>query len=575
MKHEFDRIVRGGTVVDGTGREAFEADIAIRDGRIAAVGRVSGSAADEIDARGFLVTPGFVDIHTHYDGQAIWSERLLPSSLHGVTTVVTGNCGVGFAPCRPSDHALLVQVMEGVEDIPEVVMTNGLTWDWETFPEFLDALDKRRHDIDIATQLPHSALRVYVMGERGAAREAATADDLAAMTAIATDAMRAGALGFATSRLFIHRTRDGAPIPSYEAAEAELAAIAGALKSLDRGVLQFVLGSPSLPFAEEIALLSRVARGSGRPASFSLAQDPANPESWRAALAQVAQANADGARIRAQIYPRPVGLFVGHNLSVNPFCLCPTYQRLAGLPLAERHKELCRPEVRAALLAETPLDPKSPLTLLGRRFDRMFPVSDPPNYEPAPESAIAAQAQRRGLRPAELAYDMLLEKGGNAMLYVALANYASGTLEPCYEMMRDENTVLGLGDGGAHYGMICDASYPTFMLAHWTRDRIGRKLSLPQAVKALAQDTASAVGLRDRGILAPGYKADLNVIDYDRLQVQSPHVVFDLPAGGRRLMQGAEGFVATLVNGTPIIRDSAPTGAAPGRLVRGGQSAPD
>jgi N-acyl-D-aspartate/D-glutamate deacylase len=574
MTLDFDLVVRGGTIADGTGGNLFEGDVAIRAGKIAALGRVDGRGTEEIDAKGLLVTPGFVDIHTHYDGQAIWTERLSPSSSHGVTTVVAGNCGVGFAPCRPSDHELLVHVMEGVEDIPEVVMTEGLAWDWETFPQYLDALEKRPHDIDIATQLPHSALRVYVMGERGAAREPATAQDRARMHSIASEAIKAGALGFATSRLFIHRTRDGDPIPSYEAAETELQAIADALKSLNRGVLQFVLGSPSVSFADEIALMARVAKASGRPASFSLAQDPANPESWRATLAQIAQANADGCRIKAQIFPRPIGLFVSHNLSVNPFVLCPSYQALAKLPLSQRIEALRRPEIRARLLQETPLDPVSALSLLGRSFDRMFEVSDPPNYEPSPENSIGNKARRLGVRPEELAYDLLLENGGHAMLYVALANYAGGPLEPVYEMLQDDNTVLGLGDGGAHYGMISDASYPTFLLSHWTRDRAGRKLSVPSAVRALSRETAAAVGLEDRGKLAPGYKADLNILDYGKLTARLPRVVNDLPAGGRRLMQDADGFVATIVNGTSIMRGGKPTGATPGHLVRGAKTVP-
>jgi N-acyl-D-aspartate/D-glutamate deacylase len=573
---DIDLIIRGGTIVDGTGSAPYEADISVVGGEIRSIGKIAARAKDEIDAKGLLVTPGFVDIHTHYDGQAMWSPQMSPSSSHGVTTVVAGNCGVGFAPCRAADHELLIHVMEGVEDIPEVVMATGLAWDWETFPEYLDALEKRPHDIDIATQLPHSALRVYVMGERGAAREPATAEDREKMRALTVEAIQAGALGFATSRLFIHRTRDGDNIPSFEAAEAELQAIAGALKSLNRGVLQLVLGSSSVAFSEEIDLISRLARDSGRPASFSLAQDPANPESWRETLAQIGRANdKNGTSVKAQIYPRPIGMFVSHNLSVNPFCLCPSYQKLAQLPLPERMKELRRPEVRARLIAEAPNDPRAPLFLMGRRFDRMFPVADPPDYEPPVENCIAAQAQRRGVKPEELAYDLLLENDGKAMLYVALANYAYGTLEPAYEMMLDKNTVIGLGDGGAHYGMISDASYPTFMLSHWTRDRAGQKLSLPWVVKALSRETAMTVGLEDRGILAPGYKADINVMDYGKLQVLRPRVINDLPAGGRRLMQDAEGFVATVVSGTPIMRDGKATGAVPGRLVRGAKNAPN
>lgn len=572
MDHEFDLIVRGGTVVDGTGAEAQEADIAIRDGRIAAMGAIRGRAKDEIDAKGLLVTPGFVDIHTHYDGQAIWSERLSPSSSHGVTTVIAGNCGVGFAPCRADDHELLVHVMEGVEDIPEVVMTEGLDWSWETFPQYLDALEARPHDIDIGTQLPHSALRVYVMGDRGAAREPATEDDRERMRAIAGEAIAAGALGFATSRLFIHRTHDGNFIPSYQAAEAELQAIADALKAQRRGVLQFVLGSPSAPFSEEVELAARVARKSGRPVSFSLAQDPSSPDGWRKVLAQVARLNLDGCRMKAQVFPRPIGMFVGFNLSVNPFSLCESYKTLAKLPHAERMKALHDPAVRERLLREEPKDPTSPLSLLGRNFARMFLVSDPPDYEQPLERSIAAQAVRKGMRPEDIAFDFLLEDNGHAMLYVAIANYAEGTLDAALGMMMDTNTVLGLGDGGAHYGMISDASYSTFLLSYWTRDRAGTRLPLERAVKALSHDTAEALMLNDRGRLAPGYKADLNVIDYSRINVCRPDVVHDLPAGGRRLTQRADGYIATIVSGTPILRDGKQTGATPGRLVRGGRS---
>jgi len=572
MEHEFDLVIRNGTIADGTGGPLQEADIGIRGDRIAALGRTLSRGTDEIDAKGLLVTPGFVDIHTHYDGQAIWSDSLSPSSWHGVTTVVAGNCGVGFAPCRPEDHAMLVRVMEGVEDIPEIVMTEGLDWSWETFPEYLDALARRPRDIDIATQLPHSALRVYVMGERGAAREPATEDDRERMRQLAVEAIDAGALGFSTSRLFIHRTHDGAPIPSYEASEAELQAIANGLKQRGRGVLQFVLGSPSAAFSDEIELAARVARAAGRPVTFSLAQDPSNAGSWRDVLDQVARLKADGSQVKAQVFPRPIGMFVGFNLSVNPFSLCPSYRPLETLSLAARMARLREPETRNRLLNEQPADARAPLSLLGRNFARMFPVSDPPDYEPPLERAIAAQARQKGVTPEELAYDLLLEDDGRSMLYVAIANYADGSLDAALAMMQDENTVLGLGDGGAHYGMICDSSFTTFMLSYWTRDRRGSRLPLEQAVRALSGDTAASVLLGDRGLVARGCKADLNVIDYGRIGLRRPIVVNDLPAGGRRLVQQADGYVATIVGGTAIQRDGRPTGATPGRLVRGEQS---
>ena len=574
MTHAFDLVIRGGVVIDGAGAERFEADVAVVGGRIAKIGKVSGAGAHEIDARGKLVTPGFVDIHTHYDGQAVWSDRLSPSSSHGVTTAVGGNCGVGFAPCRPEHRELLVSVMEGVEDIPEVVMTEGLTWDWQTYPEYLDAIAARPHDIDFASQIPHSAVRVYVMGQRGADREPATADDLARMQGVVREAMDAGALGFATSRLVIHKTGQGDAIPTFQAAETELEAMAMALGDGGRGVLQAVFGETGRSFEDEIDLLSRLTRLSGRPASFSMAQSNDNPDAWRHVMQHLAAANAEGPPIRAQVYPRPIGVVLGFDLTVNPFSLCPGYQPLAKLPFAERIAALRDPQVRARLLMEDPGQALIPLARLGRRFDFMYPLGDPPDYEPAPEDSIAAQAAARGVEPAELAYDLLLENDGRGLLLVALANYGSRSLDPIFSLMTDPNSVLGLGDGGAHYGMICDSSYPTFVLQHWTRERRGQRLSLEQAVKALAADPAAAVGLGDRGVLSVGRKADINVIDYDRVRLDAPRVLYDLPAGGRRITQGARGYEALIVSGEIVSRHGEATGALPGRLVRGPRAAP-
>jgi len=570
----FDLVIRGGVVVDGSGAPAFEADVAIADGRIAAVGKVTVAGTEEIDAKGKLVTPGFVDIHTHYDGQAVWSDRLAPSSSHGVTTAVGGNCGVGFAPCRPGDREMLVSLMEGFEDIPEVVMTEGLTWDWETYPEYLQAIEKRPHDIDFASQIPHSAVRVYVMGQRGADREPATEDDLKKMQALVREAIGAGALGFATSRLVIHKTGRGDPIPTYQAAEAELEAMALALKDAGRGVLQAVFGTPGRTFEDEIDLLSRLTRLSGRPASFSMAQSNENPEAWRGAMQRLREANEKGPPIRAQVFPRPIGVVLGFDLSVNPFSLCPSYQPLAKLPFAERIAALRDPQMRARLLVEEPGDALIPLARMGRRFEFIWPLGDPPNYEPSKEDSVAAQARRRGIHPAELAYDLLLENDGRGLLLAALANYGSGSLDPIHALITDPNSVLGLGDGGAHYGMICDSSYPTFVLQHWTRDRKGERLSLEQAIKSLTADPAKTVGLLDRGVISAGRKADLNIIDYDRIRLAKPKVLYDLPAGGRRVTQDAQGYEALIVAGQVVSREGEPTGALPGRLVRGPQPAP-
>ncbi|HEX4507728.1 MAG TPA: amidohydrolase family protein [Alphaproteobacteria bacterium] len=575
MANQYDLIIRGGLIADGSGGALFTADVAVKDGRVAKIGTVAGAASEEIDATGKLVTPGFVDIHTHYDGQAIWSDRLNPSSSHGVTTVVVGNCGVGFAPCRAGDHELLIKVMEGVEDIPGVVMAEGLPWNWETFPEYLDALDARPRDIDIAAYLPHSPLRVYAMGERGARREPATAEDMAGMRAIAREAIAAGAVGFASSRQSIHRTKAGEQIPTFDADRAELEEIARGLGDAGDGVVQLVLNTPFQSWDDELGLLRGIARASGRPATFSMGASNTGPDTvWKQALAIVDEANAAGETVSAQVFPRPIGMITGHELSVNPFVLCPSYQALAGLDHAAKLAELRKPEVRAHLVAEAPAE-GHPLAHIGRNWDWMFPFADPPNYEPPLETSIGAQARAKGVKPEEIAYDYLLGEDGTAKLYVALGNYQEGRLDAVLEMMNHEHTVVGLGDGGAHYGVICDASFPTFMLTYWTRDRAGERLSLSAAVRALSWDPAQTLGLNDRGLVREGYKADLNVIDYAGLALHAPEIKYDLPAGGRRLDQGATGYDATIVSGQVIRRGDRSTGVLPGKLVRGSQRAPD
>ncbi len=569
----WDLVIRGGTIIDGTGGEPFEGDIAIAGGRIGRVGAVQEKGREEIDAKGHLVTPGFVDIHTHYDGQATWDSRLTPSSLHGVTTAVMGNCGVGFAPCRKEDQTRLVRLMEGVEDIPEVVMTEGLPWTWEHFPDFLAALEARPHDIDFAAQFPHAAVRVYVMGERGADREPATPEDIQAMAALARDGVLAGALGFSTSRTLNHRTSDGSPTPTLTAGEDELTGIAQGLQEAGRGVLQVV--SDFTDPEEEFAMLERIVRRSGRPLSFTLVQSAMAPQGWRTLLGAIEKANAQGLPIKGQVCGRPVGLLLGLTLSLNPFTGHPTYKAMADLPIEDRVRRLRDPGVRDTLLAEEPASRDPFMKAVLRNFAGMYPLMDPPDYEPRAEDSVGARAKAQGRSPEAVALDMMLEDEGRGILYFPFLNYADTSLEPSLAMMRHKDTVLGLGDGGAHLGMICDASFTTYMLTHWTRDRTrGEKLDLPWVVRALAREPAQAVGLLDRGLLKPGYRGDVNIIDHPALALRRPTVIHDLPAGGKRLMQKAEGYKATVVAGEITYRDGEPTGALPGKLVRGPQSDP-
>ncbi|MHA3791123.1 amidohydrolase family protein [Sphingomonas sp. YL-JM2C] len=569
---DYDIVIRNGLLFDGTGAEPLCADLAVRDGRIARIGSIEEKGEWELDAGGCIVTPGFIDVHTHYDGQAIWSERMTPSSAHGVTTAVMGNCGVGFAPCRADDRPMLIAAMEGVEDIPEVVMTEGLTWTWESFPEYLQAVAERRHDIDLCSYVPHSALRVYAMGERGARREPATAEDRARMAALVGEAVRAGAFGFATSNFAFHRRIDGALIPSFDAAEAELLDIARAVADAGGGVFQMVLHLDQADASDarrSIEMLGRISRLAGVVVTFTLSQDNAHPARWRDILEWMAEQVAAGAELRAQIFPRPVGIIMGHQLSLNPFSDCPTYKALPA-DMEERMARLRDPAVRARLLDEMPDAPVLPIHQLSRSYDRMFPMSDPPDYEPPLASSVAARAVARGVSPEAVAYDLMLADGGRGLLFIAAANYADGDLRPVLEMMKDPNVILGLGDGGAHYGLICDSSYPTFVLTHLARDRPGERLDLPMAVRALSDAPARLMGLADRGRLAPGLRADINVIDHAGLALDVPRVAFDLPAGGRRLDQAATGFRCTLVGGRPIVIDDEPTGLLPGQLVRSG-----
>jgi N-acyl-D-aspartate/D-glutamate deacylase len=569
MAHEFDMVVRGGTVADGSGGEVFEGDVAIRDGRIAAVGKKLGSGREEIDAKGLLVTPGFVDVHTHYDGQLTWSETLTPSSNQGVTTVVTGNCGVGFAPCQERHREDLIRLMEGVEDIPELVMAEGLPWDWQSFPDFLNAIERRPHDLDFAVLFPHSPLRVFVMGERAVRLEPATEADRAQMRVLAKEAMLAGAVGFSTSRNIFHQASDGGPIPSLTAEEAELREIAMGLADAGRGNLQAITVTTDQRVGD-YELFHRVARAAGRPLSYTLLPIERVPNLWRDVAASIEAENAAGGDVKGQIFNRPVGVILGLETNHHTFSESAFYQeRIAGLPLEQRVAQMRRPEVRKALMEAHEQGSPQLVGVNVRKFGRMFLMGEPANYEPDPSTSVEALAAARGVSPEEIVYDMLLENEGRAKLLVASTGYGGGNLDEVLEMLRRKDMVLALGDGGAHYGLICDASYTTYTLTHWVRDRSrGERLGLAEAVRMLSDAPAKLYRFHDRGRLVPGMKADVNVIDLDRLTLPSPTVVRDLPAGGRRLTQEASGYVATLVAGQTIRREGKDTGARPGRLVR-------
>lgn len=571
---QFDLIIRNGTIHDGTGAPGRVGDVAVKDGRIVALGTVEGDAAQEIDATGRIVTPGFVDVHTHFDGQVTWESRLSPSSGHGVTTVVMGNCGVGFAPCRPDQRETLVKLMEGIEDIPEVVMVEGLPWNWETFPEYLDALEQRQLDIDIAAQIPHSALRVYVMGERAARKEPPTAEDLAAMRALVAEGIKAGAFGVTTSRNVMHRTRAGDLAPSLYSDVDELCALAEGLNDADGGVFQ-IIPAPAEPAEVEFPILREVAEKSGRPISFTLLDVPGQPgEGWRHHLAGLEQAARDGLTMRGQVAPRPVGMFFGLDLSLHHFSSHPSYKAIAHLPLAERVANMREPEFRAKLLAEQPEDTNPTTLMLIAAFRGAYQWDDAPNYEPQRDDRVDARAEAAGQSLDEYAYDALLQHDGRAVFYLPAANYTEGNLKSVRTMLGHPNTLMALADGGAHYGLICDASFPTFFLQRWVRDATPEEaIDLPDAIAELTGKAAALVGLTDRGRIAVGMKADLNVIDLDALKLHVPTIEYDLPAGGKRMHQRADGIEATIVSGQVTYRHGQHTGALPGRLVRRGELA--
>ena len=580
----YDLLIKGGTVVDGTGSEPFVADVAVDGGVIAAVGTDLGDARQVIDATGHIVTPGFVDLHTHYDGQVSWDSDMTPSSLHGVTTAVMGSCGVGFAPVRPADHERLIRLMEGVEDIPGSALSEGICWGWESFPEYMDVIDSIPHTIDLCAQVPHDALRVYVMGDRAVADAPATDADIAEMQRLLTEALDAGAFGFTTGRSDNHRTADGLPTPASEAHEAELVGLAEVFARRDRGVVQFVNDFDILDgdgqFDYEWGLVESMARAAGgRPLSVSLMQRDHSPDQWKWVLERVDALRAEDVPVYVQTAPRGIGILLGLEATFHPFIGFPSYKSIHDLPLADRVERMRDPAFKAQLLSEksskvagdgSAMPPLADILLSKIDFIgwRVFKLGEIPNYEPTFEQSLGAKANAAGKPVLETMYDVMLEKEGKTLLYFPIYNYCEGNLNNVQTMMNHPAALPGLSDGGAHVGTICDASFPTFLLTYWVRDRKEGRIALADAIHRQTQKVANYVGLADRGVVGVGMKADLNVIDLDGLQLDHPHMVADLPAGGQRLMQTATGYRATVVSGQIIAENGALTGAQPGRVVR-------
>jgi N-acyl-D-amino-acid deacylase len=570
-----DLVIRGGSIIDGTGAEAFTGDIAIDNGVLSEVGGKAGPGTREVEADGLLVTPGWVDIHTHYDGQATWDPELASSSWNGSTTILFGNCGVGFAPVRTEHHDALIDLMEGVEDIPGVALAEGLSWDWESFPEFLDALERQERVIDVGAQMPHHALRVYVMGERAIRHEAATAEDIATMARLTEEALNAGAFGFTTSRTDQHKTMSGAMVPGRYSETDELIGIGRALGKTGTGAFGMI--SDFEDEDAEFEWMTQLGAEIGRPLWFLLTDRAYDPERWRRLLAGAKAAKSSGASIIAQVAGRQVGLNLGLMTSLTPFSVRPSFKELDDLDPAEKLARLRDPEMKRKILSdevsEELLEILPPLSrAITTRWDRMYPLGDPPNYEPTPDQSVAALAEREGKSSAEFAYDYLIGGDGTRMFQFPVTNYVTGDHEPVREMLLDPQTLLGLSDGGAHCGVICDATVPSFMLSHWSRDRTrGEKLPLEWIVKRQTSETADFFGFKDRGRLVVGKKADLNLIDFENLRPRAPHIVNDLPAGGKRLIQKVDGYEATIVSGQAIFECGVATGARPGKLVRAGR----
>ena len=566
-----DLIIRGGTVADGSGQPTRLADVAIDGSIVTEVGAVEGAARRVVDADGLLVTPGWVDIHTHYDGQATWDPEVSPSGWHGVTTVVMGNCGVGFAPARASDRAWLIQLMEGVEDIPGTALAEGMNWNWETFGEYLDEVARTDRVLDVAALVPHGALRAYVLGE-GRANDAANGEEIGEMAALVREAVRAGAIGASTTRTILHRAKDGELAAGTTAAADELIAIGEALGKAGHRV--FSVASDMRDLDHEFAWMSEISVRAGIPVTYQVLQADFAPDLWREWIDRGVAANRRGAWLVPQVAGKPTSLMVGFQSATHPFAHHRTYQEIAHLPLPERVARLRRPEVRAAMLAEEPR-PGGFVQLLRANLHKLFPLGDPPDYEPPPERSVTALAAAQGRTTDEVLYDLMLGRDGKELLYLPLLDYAASNLDAVREMLVHPATVLGLGDGGAHCGVLCDASLPTFMLTHWARDRSrGEQLPLETVVHLQTRRTAELYGFRDRGLLAPGYVADVNLIDHDGLALCPPEIVYDLPAAGKRLIQRARGYAATIKSGVIVRQHDEPTGEYPGRLLRGPQPLP-
>ncbi|PLW70172.1 N-acyl-D-amino-acid deacylase family protein [Pseudohalioglobus lutimaris] len=574
----YDLLIRNAQIVDGTGRPAFQGDLAVTDGKIAAVGTVSGEAGREIDAGGNLLTPGWVDVHSHMDGQCTWDPTCSPAANHGITTLIMGNCGVGFAPCEPSDaaHDRLISVMEDVEDIPGSALHEGVSWDWESFPEYLDAVEKFPRAIDVGAQVPHCAVRTYVMGDRGTNNEKASADDISKMADIVREGIQAGALGFTTSRTELHTTREDQAMPGTYADEDELLGIGKVIGEMDGKAIYGVVSDWN-NWEEEMDWMKRLSIANDCQINFVLFfREESDWPRVQAQLAYVREAAREGAKLIPHVGARPVNLLLSWDGTINPFSFHSNYAALSIMPYAERLAELRKPEVRAAIIAEElPLMGDEFMDTIIGGYDKLYELGSPPNYEPAPEDSIAARAAAAGVSPQELCYDLMMERDGKNVIYFPCFGYGAGNLSRQVELLEDENTVISLADTGAHCGVLCDASVPTQMLSYYVRDRQrGPRFGLEETVKMQTLDTARCVGLEDRGTLEVGMKADLNIIDFEALQLEAPEIIFDLPADGRRMFQGAKGYIATIVSGEVIMENGRYTGAVPGTLIRGTQSAP-